>query len=326
MIRRFFLALVLLFVTFVTTSARAQDDVPRAREEFVKGTQLVKDADWAGALAAFETSAKLHPHPVTTFNIGACYRAMGQYTLARASFASALEGKELSPALADETRRYVSELDGLLAVLDLTLTPDEAFISIDGRPLDRARAASDPPTLVAGTLPPGAPSRTPKGRFRVVLDPGVHVIVIGRPGFADVVVQERFAPKAVLTKSLQLDRLPAHLRVTSNLDGAQVLVNDADVGVTPVDISRPAGRYHVVVKQPGYLLFDTSTKADPGQSLAVTATLREDKPALTQRWWFWTGVGVLVVGAAITTYAVTRPDAERPALNGGGLGWTAKAP
>lgn len=64
----------------------------------------------------------------------------------------------------------------------------------------------------------------------------------------------------------------------------------------------------------------------PGQSLNVSATLREDKPALTQRWWFWTGVGVVVAGAAITTYALTRPDPERPAINGGGLGWAVRSP
>ncbi len=331
---------IAIALSFAPRVARADDDPKAARDEFVRGATLVKDADWAGALAAFEASGKLKNHPVTTYNIGACLRAMGQYTRARKAFATALEengksaGADLSAGLADETRRYVGELDKLLATLDLTITPDEAQIAIDGRPLEpapastpaAARAPANTPTLLGGTLPLGPGKPAPKGRFRVVLDPGAHVITLSRAGFADAVSKEVLLPGSAVEKKLELDRLPAQIKVTSNFDGAQVLVNEADVGITPVEISRPAGKYHVVVKKPGYLVFDSSEKADPGQALAVSATLREDKPALTQRWWFWTGVGVVVVGAAVATYALTRPDPERPALNGGGLGWSVRSP
>jgi len=333
----FVVAVVMAVATFaIAPGARADDDPKAAREEFVRGAQLVKDADWAGALAAFETSSRLRPHPVTTYNIGACLRAMGQYTRARKAFASALEesgrgpGLDLSAGLAEETKRYVTELDRLLATLDLVITPDEALITIDGRPLEPAPAALSAArggtTLVAGTLAPGPAKAAPKGRFKVVVDPGTHIITLSRPGFADAVDKQTLVPGATVERKLELDRLPAQIRVVSNFTGAQVLVNEADVGLTPVEISRPAGKYHVVVKKPGFLIFDTSTNADPGQNLNVTATLREDKPSLTQRWWFWTGVGVVVAGAALTTYVVTRPDPERPAVNGGGLGWAVRSP
>src|SRR5689334_19836504 len=99
--------LLLVAVSLVAFPASAEDDVKAARDSFVRGGQLVKDADWAGALAAFEESARLRSHPVTTFNVGACLRAMGQYTRARRAFASALDesgktpGADLSPALAE---------------------------------------------------------------------------------------------------------------------------------------------------------------------------------------------------------------------------------
>lgn len=339
-------SLLVLACATAAAPARAEDESPKAaRDEFVRGANLVKEADWAGALAAFESSSRLKPHPVTTYNVGACLRAMGQYTRARKAFAAALDesgkapGLELSPGLAEETRRYVAELDRQLAALDLVITPEQAQIAVDGRPLEPASPAQTAAqtaqtaahaavttVLVAGTLPPGPARPAPKGRFRVLVDPGTHVITLSRPGFADAVSKETLVPGATVEKRLELDRLPAQIRVTSNHAGAQVLVNEADVGLTPVEISRPAGKYHVVVKKPGYLVFDTSTNADPGQNLAVTATLREDKPALTQRWWFWTGVGVVVVGAAVATYALTRPDPERPAVDGGGLGWAVRSP
>ena len=89
-----FAVVIALSLVIAPRSARADDDVARARELFVKGGQLVKDADWANALVAFEESSKLRSHPVTTFNVGQCLRAMGQYTRARRAFATALsEGR-----------------------------------------------------------------------------------------------------------------------------------------------------------------------------------------------------------------------------------------
>ncbi len=108
----------------------------------------------------------------------------------------------------------------------------------------------------------------------MVVDPGAHIITISRTGFADAIDKQTLGPGTTLERKLELDRLPAQIRVTSKIASAQVIVNEADVGLTPVEISRPAGKYHVVVKKPGFLLFDTSTNADPGQNLNVTATLR----------------------------------------------------
>ncbi len=320
--------LAFVLVAAFSGAAHADDDVSKARDLFVRGGQLVKEADWAGALVAFEESSKLRPHPVTTFNVGACLRAMGQYTRARRSFARALEesgktpGVELSPALADETKRYVAELDKMLGTIELTIAPEEAAIAVDGRPLEAAQGGE----WIAGVAPPGPGKPAPKGTFRIVVDPGTHVITLGRTGFADAVSKETVTPGAKITKKLELDRLPAQIRVTSNQTGAQVLVNDYDVGLTPLEISRPAGKYRVVVKKPGFLDYDANASADPGQSLNVNAALREDTPALTQRWWFWTGIGVIVAGAAITTYAVTRPDPVRPPVDAGGLNWAARHP
>ena len=60
------------------------------------------------------------------------------------------------------------------------------------------------------------------------------------------------------------------------------------------------------------------------EEVNLVAPLSREKIALTQRWWFWTGVAVLVAGAASVTYLVVRKDQtpERPAVDGGGLGWT----
>ena len=53
-------------------------NVVQARAEFTTATDHVKNARWGEALAAFERSATLRPHSITTYNIGACERALGR--------------------------------------------------------------------------------------------------------------------------------------------------------------------------------------------------------------------------------------------------------
>jgi hypothetical protein len=74
------------------------------------------------------------------------------------------------------------------------------------------------------------------------------------------------------------------------------------------------------------LPYETTADIAPRQRADLVATLREERPSLLSRWWFWTAAAAVVTGAAVTTYAVTRPEPQRPPLDGGGLGWTVPAP
>jgi hypothetical protein len=314
-----------------TPTAPETADVTKARDEFVAGAELVKKAQWAEALAAFERSAKLRPHAVTTYDIGACLRAMGQYTRARETFARALAdndksgGAQLSESLVSDSKGYIAEIDHLLATVTVQLTPANAAIAVDGRPLE-AQPGAPTPTLVAGTLPPGAGAPPPVGVFKLVLDPGAHVVTLSRKGFADAIVNRTFLPGSATDMKLELDRLPATMHITSNEPGSIVTVNGADVGVAPVDVSRPAGSYRLIVKKDHFVTYESQVEVQAGEEANLEAKLFAESTSLTQRWWFWTAAGVVVAGAAVGTYFATRtsPTPERPPLDGGGLGWTLK--
>src|SRR5688500_10449777 len=103
-------------------AARADEDTARtdeARQLFAEGTERVKTAEWSKALASFERSAALKPHAITTYNIGACHRAIGSYTRARAKLAEALERHATTSELPDNllitARGFVDEIDRLVA-------------------------------------------------------------------------------------------------------------------------------------------------------------------------------------------------------------------
>src|SRR5437763_13972053 len=108
-------AVLLALVLFA--SPAAADDTTRARAEFVTATDHVKNARWGEALAAFERSAELRPHALTTFNIGACERALGRYTRARVTLQKALGandaagGKELAASFVTDAKNWMEEID-----------------------------------------------------------------------------------------------------------------------------------------------------------------------------------------------------------------------
>ncbi len=308
--------------------ATADDSAPepedpsrtKARALFMEGVARVKQAQWSEALASFEASQQLFPHATTTFNIGACERAMGRYTRARQALRKALaqadrgEG-QLASSLRVEAEGYIAEIERLLVRLDVRLDA-RGSIAIDGRPLVREGAEQ-----VAGLAPPGLGSKAPGTRFKVLMDPGAHVITLSRKGYADAVVNRTFPAGTKSSLNLRLDRLPATLQISSNVRDAIVSVNGKDFGPAPVSVLRPPGRYSVLVNRDGFEPYEATVNVKPGEESALRATLVEERFQLTKQWWFWAGAAAVVVGGAALTYYLTRPDPDPAPYDSGSTGW-----
>lgn len=299
-----------------------------ARTAFRRGATLVTTSDWSEALAAFEKSYALRPHPVTSFNIGVVMRALGQYTRARRAFQRALTEQsagvgEMAEDLQDQARTFRAEIDGLLAQVTIDMDPPSASIVVDGRPLE-IETEGELPVLVAGLKPAGPGAPPPAKRFIVLLDPGVHVFVISRKGFEDAVVRRELAAGSREKLPLVLDELPATLRISANEKNALVEVDGRDVGPAPVDVRRAAGEYKVRVTKTGFVTYETRVRVPAGGEVDVRVPLKKREPALTEKWWFWSAIGVVTSGAAVATYFAARPEATRPPLDGGGLDWAVR--
>jgi hypothetical protein len=322
---------VALLAAAGSSPARAADPDPvqKARAEFVAATDHVKNARWGEALAAFERSAALRPHALTTYNIGACERALGRYTRARATLQRALDSddgtgkRELPKSFADDARRWIAEIDGILVRASVTLSPADATLLVDGAPLTPEQT---PSVLTAG-LPPGAhPVTTPGSHFTLIIDPGEHIFALSRAGFANAVVSRSLAPSSKPNLTLDLQSLPALIRIAANRPGAVVTIDDLDTGVAPVEVSRPAGVYHVTVRKSGFVPYVTTVRVSPGDHPSLQASLVEETSPIYKKFWFWAGAAAVVGGATVGTYFLTRPAPERPAPDGGGLGWVVTVP
>jgi hypothetical protein len=312
--------------------AEGDADVERAREAFVAGAELAGKMLWGEALVRFEESARLRAHAGTTYNIAICQRSLGQYTRAQAAFRRALDedaragGGELAEEIEGNIAAHLTELELVIASIEVTLDPPRARLTVDGRPLERAGSAGEIPVLVAGTLPAGPGRAPPARRFRLLLDPGKHVLVLSRRGFSDAVVEREVIAGSKTTLELALERLPGTLHVAASEERAAVAVDGVDIGLAPVVLSRPAGSYHVTVQKDGFDPFVTDVTLQPAQRVDLMAPMQSEEPELYARWWFWVTLGGAIASTVVTTYAVTRPEPERPALDGGSLGWTIRVP
>lgn len=203
----------------------------------------------------------------------------------------------------------------------MTLAPADATLLVDGAPLVR-----EGDVLVAGLSAGERGVTAPGVQFTLLVDPGDHIVALSRAGFANAVITKRFVAGSTPELTLDLQSLPATIRISANPPGAVVSVDELDTGVAPVQIARPAGTYHVAVRKKGFVPYVTTVKVSPGDHPGLQANLTEETTPVYQKLWFWSVATTLIAGAAVGTYFLTRPDPQRPAPNGGGIGWVVSVP
>jgi len=302
--------------------AESTADALAAREEFRAGGRLVEQSEWAAALAAFERSLALRKHPLTVYNIGVCQRFLGRYTLAARTLRLALTrtegGPELPELFREQAKAYIDEIDRKLARVAVTIKQSDATLAIDGRPLAPATSGG---LFVAGVAPPGEGKRVPSARFEVVADPGSHVLTFQLTGHDTLEVRRDLKPGATDELTMSLTEQEAQLHIDADRAACVVRVDDVDVGLTPVTVTRPPGQHVIGVFKDGFVTYGTTVNLRPGQHMRFAAELPVERTPITKRWWFWTAAVAVVATGALVTYAVTRPEPEPPPYQSGTTGW-----
>jgi hypothetical protein len=204
-----------------TSSDSADPAVRSAREAFVRGAALARQGRWSEALEAFEQSYALRKHPITSYNLGYCERAVGHYTRAHKMLNRALREHAsgelgiLPEHLVQLAHHYLAEADSRMARVEATLSPPDARVLVDGRPLEQelevaleSRAPSEV-TLLAGTRDPAPGETLPGPTFSLLLDPGTHIIVVSGTGGPDSLTTARFEAGQLTSLTLVLSRDPS---------------------------------------------------------------------------------------------------------------------
>lgn len=130
------------------------------------------------------------------------------------------------------------------------------------------------------------------------------------------------------------------LRVRSNPAAATVTLNGEEIGVTPVEVRKPAGPYTMRVSREGYetverklelrdkdldfeLILSQRRDVTAAAVVADTPASGTETPgdeigaAFYETWWFWTAVGVGVVGASVGIAAAAGAFSDGAPSTGG---------
>ncbi|MCP4395977.1 MAG: PEGA domain-containing protein [bacterium] len=108
--------------------------------------------------------------------------------------------------------------------------------------------------IVLETVPPGAKAyigndligTTPFTHDKPV---GKYVITLKKQGFRDKIIETSIAPDETLDVAIDLNERVGALKVTTNPPGAEVHVNDAYQGETPIRIEKKPGEYRLVLRK-----------------------------------------------------------------------------
>lgn len=132
-----------------------------------------------------------------------------------------------------------------------------------------------------------------------------HTVRVQKRGFSPFVETVLPSGGQLIEVEADLVAVSAALRVSSQNDALklQILVDGRVAGFTPFDGDVTPGSHAVEARATGYLAETQMVDAKAGQDLQLDFGLklvpapifREDK-SLLSRWWFWTAVGVVVVG------------------------------
>jgi hypothetical protein len=174
-------------------------EVAEARAEFRRGSALAKAGDWEEALAAFERSARLKPHPVTAYDVAYCQRALGRYVRASFTFEQALHasagaaGSELPAELTRDAETYLADARNKIGRATVNLKQPDLTIRVDGRALEQMPSPDGPVYVLSEDTAPATASPLP-GRFVIWLDPGAHAFAVTARGGAHALQNRTLGP------------------------------------------------------------------------------------------------------------------------------------
>ena len=255
----------------------------RAADLKKQGDAAMESLRYADALGAYAQAYALTKDPALLYNQGRAQQALGNFPDALADFDRF--SKEAGP----ELRARVPQLDELMA--DVRKHVAELAIKCDvrgARVLVRDK--------IAGTTPLSAPLQ---------MDAGYAVVEVDAEGYETYRrnVDLQGGSQTVLDVTLVLKKLTAILHVESTAASAEVFVDGTPMGNAPIETTVQPGQHKVAVHRAGFEDTVSTIEVLAGERKDVTLEPQRNAP-ITAKWWFWTGIGVVVVGGAVTTAAL----------------------
>lgn len=173
-------------------------------------------------------------------------------------------------------------------------------------PVEGARFVIDEESgeeAIAGTTPLSTP---------IPLPPGTHTVRVVKDGYLPFSEVFDVAPGQTAEVEADLIFYSGTLRALSAPSGAEVQVDGASVGRTPLEQMVAIGEHVVRLSLPGHVEEVRRVQIRTGQATEITVRLvteaearkASEGPVFWKQWWFWTVIGVVAGGAVAAGVAI----------------------
>ena len=282
-----FALLAWVMLCLATTGTAHAELTPEAA---AKATQLKEQGNKAmdglryqQALALYAEAYGLTQDPSLLYNKGRALEALGDIPEALAA-QEEFEAKA-SPELKQKVvglSKLLLELRSRVSVLELHVNVEDAEVRVGNR--------------VVGT--------TAQKRF--VLNAGKATIKVQREGFfpAERELTLGGGQTTVLDLPLLSKAERGVLAVRSSVAGSLVTVDGIAFGMVPTETPVMPGTHRIHLSHDGYKPTDSTAVIAAGETKQLDLSLEAETP-LYKKWWFWTGIGLVVAGGVATTIALT---------------------
>lgn len=291
----FFLAILCMLGASAPSSADERSE--RAATLRVEGNRLMDARRFDEALARYEEAMRLTPDDA------ALYYNLSRVQELRGDVVRALENMEQFAAKASpELKARVGTVDELLEQLRRKVTrvriecTATTTASATADALARALVLADRQVIANGCSTHDVRLKAGPATFRAEADGYVgRSVPMDLAGGSSVTVRLELAPRDT-SGLLRLRTEPEHVDVS---------VDGRAVGSTPLEIVVPAGSHQFQLAAEGYEPLSMPVVVAANSTKEIGDVHLEKKPSIVTRWWFWTGVGVVVAGGAVLAIALT---------------------
>jgi PEGA domain len=268
--------------------ASTPEEESRAAELKRQGDEKREEKRYEDAIALYEQSYAIVPNPAILYNKARAYDFLGEFPRAL-DLLEEFERKA-SPELKAKVNgleKVIADVTARVSTLNVSTNVAGAEIRINGRIVAKLSAT------VVTTL------RVKSGASTI------EVVVEGYfPFRREVTLAAR--TETPLTVELA-SKMTQGLLSVSTLDGASIEVNGEMLGKTLVETRLKPGSYRVRATLDGFDPAEKTVLVEVGGRREVRFDRLKSTP-ITKRWWFWTAVGVVVVGGTVAVVAAVTTE------------------
>lgn len=259
-------------------------------EDKRKGDEASAELRYQDAIGHYEKSYATTKNPAVLYNMGRAYQSLADFPKALDKLE---EFAEKAPA---DLKARVPQLEGLLTEVRNRVATMIISVQVSGAEIRLG-------DKILGS--------TKVGQTILRVNSGPQTLTIRHPDYFEVSRPLALTAGKIETVDITLASRAqeALLTVSSPVGGANVSLDGKNIGVVPAQTGAKPGQHRITLTRDGYDPAETSIVVKAGEDRQVTVPMAVHE-TITGKWWFWTAIGVVVVGGAIAIGVIANTEKD----------------